>query len=522
MGLRNQSTNTGRPFQVKQSIRKQLDREKRKIIARLAPLIGGTEPVEPGRPELSARGVVYEFAERSRAIPCGGVGAVMQLVESVGLVRTLNERMGILKVARPYQDSDHVLNIALNLLCGGSVLEDIEIRRNDATFLDALGARAIPDPTTAGDYLRRFDEDAVWRLMHAINEVRVGVWQRSGVARGTARIDADGSIVPTTGECKQGMDLSYKGVWGYHPLLVSLANTCEPLFIVNRSGNRPSHEGAPHALDEAIALCRCAGFDDVLLRGDTDFTMTRHLDQWDDDGVRFVLGYDASPAFVERAENVHINDYEELVREAGRAFATTRAKQPRIKEEIVKERGYLNKRLISEDTAEFDHKPSKAKKTYRIVVLRKYIVEERGQLSLGEDFRYFFYVTNDRTLTQEQVIAESNARCNQENLIEQLKNGARALHAPVNTLNANWAYMVIASLAWTLKVWSGLLLPVVPRWREKHEAERDTIVRMDFRTFVQRFIMTPAQIVCSGRRVIYRLLAWRPDSLTFFRLLDAL
>ncbi|HEX7668793.1 MAG TPA: IS1380 family transposase [Polyangiaceae bacterium] len=488
---------------------------------RLAPLIGGTEPIRPGRPEFSASGIAYELAERCRAIPCGGIGAIMRLVQDVGLVDALNERLGVLKVARPYQDSDHVLNIAFNLLCGGSVLEDIEIRRNDAAFLDALGARAIPDPTTAGDYVRRFDEAAVWRLMRTINDVRIGVWQRSGVARGTARIDADGSIVPTTGECKEGMDMSYKGVWGYHPLLVSLANTCEPLFIVNRSGNRPSHEGAPHVLDEAIAVCRRAGFDDVLLRGDTDFTMSQHLDRWDDDGVRFVLGYDANPTFVDRAENVHPNDYEELVRKAARVFSSKRAKQPRIKEEIVKERGYLNKRLVSEDTAEFDHKPAKAKKTYRIVVLRKYIVEERGQLTLSEDFRYFFYVTNDRTLTQAEVIAESNARCNQENLIEQLKNGVRALHAPANTLNANWAYMVIASLAWTLKAWAGLLLPVSPRWREAHDAEREAIVRMDFRSFVQRFIMIPAQIIRSGRRTIYRLLAWRPDLPIFFRLLDA-
>jgi hypothetical protein len=493
-------------------------------VRRLEPLIGGTEPRAPGRTELSARGIVYEFAERCRAIPCGGVGAVMRLIEHVGLARAIDERLGILKVARPYQDSDHVLNIALNVLCGGTVLQDIELRRNDAAFLDAVGARAIPDPTTAGDFVRRFDEDAVWRLMHIINAVRVSVWQRSGVVRGTARIDADGSIVPTTGECKDGMDLSHKGIWGYHPLLVSLANTGEPLFIVNRSGNRPSHEGASHVLDKAIALCRQAGFDDVLLRGDTDFTMTQHLDRWDDHGVRFVLGYDANPTFVDRAENLHPDDYAELVRKARGAFTSrpaTRAKQPRIKEEIVKDRGYLNKRLVAEDTAEFEHKPTRANKTYRIIVLRKYIVEERGQRTLSEDFRYFFYVTNDRTLTQAEVIAESNARCNQENLIEQLKNGVRALHAPVNTLNANWAYMVIASLAWTLKVWAGLLLPASQSSRCTYEAEREELVRMDFRTFVQRFIMIPAQIVRSGRRTIYRLLAWRPDLSTFFRLLDA-
>lgn len=472
----------------------------------------------------------YELAERTQATAHGGIGVAHRVAVTSGLVAAIDEHVHVLKIHRPYHESDHVLNVALNALCGGRTLDDIELRRNDEASLDALGAASIPDPTTAGDFCRRFEESDIQALLDAVNEARLTVWGQQGTefTEQTAMLDADGTLVPTTGERKQGMDLSYKGVWGYHPLVVSLANTGEPLFIANRSGNRPSAEGSSHYFDQAIALCRRGGFEDILLRGDTDFSLTKHFDRWDkEDGVRFIFGYDANPtlkAYAEEEQALHEDGYRELVRRAEQAFAPRkrRAPQPRVKEQIVRERGYENIRLKSEDVAEFVYRPVKCKREYRFVVLRKNLSVERGEQVLFDDVRYFFFVTNDPKMTPEDVVRNANQRCNQENLISQLKSGVRALHAPVNTLNANWAYMVMASVAWTLKAWMALLLPVAPRWKDKHDAERETWLRMEFRSFVNAVINIPAQVVRTGRRLLMRLLAWRPQLRVLFRLLDGL
>jgi len=448
------------------------------------------------------------------------------LVLGTGLVERLDAALHLLKVHRPYHESDHVLNIAYNVLCGGRTLDDLELLRNDEVFLDALGVEAIPDPTTAGDFCRRFGPGDIEALMDAINATRLEVWRRQGprFTAATARIDGDGSLVATSGECKEGMALSYKGVWGYHPLLISLANTREPLFIVNRSANRPSAEGAARYFDKAIDLCRLGGFADILLRGDTDFSQTKHLDRWMRAGVRFVFGYDVRKGLKERVDGLG-DEFVELTRQAKRAFVAEdkrRARPCRVKEEIVRSKGYKNIRLRSEDVAEFDYRPRACEQSYRMVVLRKNLTVARGDNALFDDIRYYFYITNDRALTAEQVVFEANDRCNQENLVGQLKSGVRALHAPLNTLNANWAYMVMVSLAWTLKAWMALTLPIAPRWRKKHEAERDRWLHMEFRTFLSAVINVPAQVVRTGRRLVLRLLAWRPQLPVLFRLLDAL
>ena len=474
---------------------------------------------------LKASNIHYEVADRTRAITVGGIGLMHSLARRTGLIERIDQRLELLKVHKPYHESDHVLNIAFNTLVGGKCLEDIELRRNDEAYLDALGAQRIPDPTTAGDFCRRFVDVAhVEALMDAINETRLEVWKQQPESFfEEAIIEADGTIAPTTGECKEGMDMSHKGEWGYHPLVVSLQNTAEPLFLVNRSGNRPSHEGAAIRFDQAIELCRRAGFKKFLLRGDTDFSQTAYLDGWDEQGVRFVFGYDARANLVSEAESLRKAEWQRLERPPKYEVQTEpRTKPENIKERIVEERGYENITLLREDIAEFEYSPSACRKGYRVVALRKKLGIKRGQKLMFNEFRYFFYITNDREMSAEEVVFSANKRCDQENLIGELKNGLKALGMPSDGLLSNWAYTVMASLAWSMKAWFALILPVRGRWKEKHREEKERVLRMGFRGFLNSFIRIPAQIIRGGRRIRYRLLGWNREQHIFLRAADVL
>lgn len=470
---------------------------KRRIERRLA-----GQMADRGAPVMAGRNIHYEVSAKTQGIGVGGIGAFHQLAQRIGLVRRIDERLHLLKVHLPYHESDHVLNPAYNILAGGMRLEDIELRRQDSAFLDAVGASRIPDPTTSGDFTRRFGEEDIRVLLDVINETRLGVWEaKAGELLKDALLDIDGTVARTLGECKGGMEFNHTGVWGYHPLIVSLANTKEVLYLVNRPGNVVSHEGCAEWIDRAIRLVKPHA-QRVTLRGDTDFSLTRHLDRWSE-RVDFIFGMDACAGLVERANAVPEAAWSVFERPAKHTVKTKPRRKPlNVKEPIVVEREFKNVKLTSEWVTKIRYRPARCGKTYDLVILKKNLSVEKGERVLFDDIRYFFYITTRSDLTPAKVVGLANGRGDQENVIEQLKNGVNAMRMPVDNLLSNWAYMVIAALAWNLKAWFAMLMPDRKQGR--------VVLKMEFRRFLNNFIRLPCQIIRQGRRIIYRLLSYNP------------
>src|SRR3954449_4363082 len=486
---------TPRRFRVKPIPHRHHAAGKRRIGRRLDRPVAAPSP----DPVFAASNIHYDVADKAHALSCGGIGAIHLLVRKLGLAEAIDERLHLLKYHLPYHESDHVLNFAYNALCNGTCLDDIELRRNDVVFLAALGADRIPDPTTAGDFCRRFTTDDVETLQDVFDRTRVEVWkQQPSDFFDEAVIDADGSLVATGAGCKQGIDIAYDGTWGYHPLIVSLANTGEVLSIVNRSGNRPSHEGAAEQIDLAILLCRDAGFRSIFLRGDTDFTQTTRLDAWDAEQVRSLFGIDAMPNLKAIAEDLPATDWAELQRLPPYTPPGKSRKRPeKVKDRIVRARGFKTLTRVREDVAEVAYRPTACQRPYRLIIVRQTIKVEEGQLRLHDEVRYRFYLTNDRVLTPRALVFKANDRCDQENLLAQLKGGVHALRAAVDNLVSNWAYMVMTALAWNLKAWFALSVPEHPRHQEVHRAQKRVLLRMEFKRFINAIIQMPCQIVKS-------------------------
>ena len=107
-----------------------LARDKRKLQKRLARKFF----TDQSKPMFGSTHIHYELAERSRAIGFGGIGAIHTMVSRLQLEEAINRDLSLLKVHVPYFESDHVLNIAYNVMTGGTCLEDIDRLRDDTSY----------------------------------------------------------------------------------------------------------------------------------------------------------------------------------------------------------------------------------------------------------------------------------------------------------------------------------------------------------------------------------------------------
>jgi hypothetical protein len=475
-----------------------LAERKRRISSRIDPrqVPSGVElPSDYGRRR-------FEVTTRGNVTPFGGVALAAQLIDGLGLREEINGSLSLLRRHRPYTEGDHVLSLALASFCGARALDDLDVLREDEAFLDAVGMQRMPDPTTAGDFLRRFAEEDVGHLMEAINRVRRRCWTSlSKKQKDLATIDVDGTLVNTFGEHKEGTDFNFKGGFGYAPLLVSLANTKEPLYIRNQPGSRPSNDGFVTEVEAAIETVLAGGFKRVRVRGDRAYAVTRHFDGWSQRGIDFVFSMTTHAQLDQLLDALPDAAWKPLEREErGAKGRRRRARSKNVKRQCVRDRGYRSLRLETEHFTEITHRPRKCKRDYRLIVVRKTITVTEGQLELENEERYFGYITNvpSKRLSARDVVAESNARCDQENLIEQMKNDVAALTAPVGCLVSNWAWMVIAALPLSFKAWLSMLHP--------DKNARHQLRRMQYRRFLRTIVLVPVRVVKQARGLALKIL----------------
>jgi len=459
----------------------------------------------PERPGPVVRPPRYRV-ERSgddRVTPLGGVGLAASLVRRLHLSRDIDARVQVLRRHVPYRESDHVLAHALNLFSGGECIEDMAALQTSRAACRMLGACRLPDPTTGGDFLRRFDDENLRGLDEAIDATQQRVWKKRFGKKKQPRVtvDIDSTLCPVYGKTKEGADFSYKGGWSYHPLVMSIDGTNEVLRIINRPGNAHSVEGAADIVASVAPMLK-ERFREVVLRGDSAFACQEVMQVCEQHGLRFALVYKAYENLVELADGLEEAEWRPFRPRAARARSERKndpgyraRRRPRNRRrETVKRRRKPNLALVKQWVAEVPYTPTGCDVPYRLVIRRQLLHETDRQGHLFEKWRYRFCITNLTGCSAADVVDLTYERCDQENVIEQLKNGVSGLSMPTASAPANAAFLRCARLAANLKAWLSLLaLPAETR-------------RWHWKRFRLAFVYVAVEVIRHARQVTLRIL----------------
>lgn len=426
----------------------------------------------------------------------GGLALAIRLVAQLRVAQSIDERVLLLRSCRPYHESDHVLTHVYNLFVGGSAIEDIADLQQSEPVRRMLGAGRIPDPSTAGDFLRRFDRKSIASLDAAIDEAQQRAWKRRYGTRKCAHgiVDLDSHVRHVYGHQKEGADFTYKGGFGYHPLVISLAETQECLRLVNRSGNMTSAEGAAQELAGLVPLLG-SRFEKVLVRGDSAFARQDIFDVCDANGLHFAMVSGTQQNFAALAEAIGERCWRRFqgTEESPTPERRTRRRGNNLRRLRARRRGKRDLKLEKQWLAEIDYRPARSEKTYRLII-RKQRLEESEQGELFELWRYRYVLTSlPRSVSTEEVVRLTYRRCDQENVIEQLQSGVAAMRMPTGGFLANYAHLVCARLAHNIKSWLAML--ALPR----------EVMRWEWKRFRKAFVYVAASVVRNARQNILRL-----------------
>jgi hypothetical protein len=450
-----------------------------------------------------------EISDRMHATCLGGASLVLALWRRLDAARVIDDSVRVLRRHRPYQESDHLLAQVLSLVVGGTCLEDLTRLQHDRAVLRMLGGDRLPDPTTAGDFLRRFDQGvnagSLGALRAAVDELQARAWSRlrSDHKRrlrrlgGLVLIDIDSKIRAFAGNQKEGADLSFKGTWSHHPLLLTCATTQEVVAVRNRPGNVVSSDGAAEMLHENLPRVT-TGLGKAVVRMDAGFETAAVRAACTEAGAYFVQSAAARRERQQLVPTDAEDAWTEWVAPQERrrgAGATGRKKGSNLRRDCVLRRFKDDKSKGRRWLAEVECKPSKAESPCRLIIIREEILLQwsRRQPPLFQYFGHRFVLTNlPAEFTPSDIVDLSYDRCDQEKIICQLGDDMPMWRMPVREFAGNEASLEIARLAWNIGKWLGLL--VLPL---------DSI-RWEWKRFRSAFIIIAVEVIRKGRQIWLR------------------
>ena len=405
--------------------------------------------------------LVLKDNKRSPLFSYAGIGPVRNFVSKLGIASVIDSSISVLKRHKPYFESDHILNIIYNFLTGGETLNDIERLQESEAYFRILGTESIPDPTTAGDFLVRFNDKGIEVFQDSVDRIQDTAFSLLDKKRKRqATIEHDSSIHEVYGKKKEGADYAYDNTYSYNVQYVTLAETGDILHLDLREGNRYSSFGFKEILPGILDRVS-QHFKTLRYRADSASYDKDIVRQCEQRGVEFYISADQTGKLMGVVLGIDEGAWKcfrnmNLSAAKKRIPSKKRRKRKNHKKAVLNRRKPHRKRRGEIRITSFLYQPIGWDKPYRFVAKRTEVLDEYGQLYIEDGlckYRYHIIVTNNFDASDTRAMHIAQQRGNQENLIKDIKYGLGLSHVPTGFFLANKIYFKIAALAWNIKTW---------------------------------------------------------------------